>query len=414
MSNSLAIAAASLTLRNLLLAQMPNLDGNLADLEVTLQPPDVARKNISKAQLNLFLYRVALNPAWRNLDPPRQVRPGEAGLPALALNLQYLMTAYGRGESENDAVGHRVLASAMSVLHDHPLLAADAIADALPDNDLHAQIERVKITPLSLSVEELSKLWTAFQSNYRISAAYELAVVLIDSRRAARAPLPVLKRGADARGVLASTGAAAVLDAVELPRSQPAIRLGEDLVLVGRRLESVDTVARLSHVRLPAAIELAPHADAGTDRLRLHLPALDDDADANATWTPGVYTVALRTQHPGSPALISNELPFALSPRITIAPLAHAAGDVALTVACSPRIRDGQRVLLLFGDRSVLPETLTQPADPQQPTELTFAIPEVPAGTWTVRLRVDGADSIPVDFSGAVPAFATDQQVIVS
>jgi len=31
-----------------------------------------------------------------------------------------------------------------------------------------------------------------------------------------------------------------------------------------------------------------------------------------------------------------------------------------------------------------------------------------------VRLRVDGVDSIPVDFSGATPAFAVDQQVVVS
>jgi hypothetical protein len=38
----------------------------------------------------------------------------------------------------------------------------------------------------------------------------------------------------------------------------------------------------------------------------------------------------------------------------------------------------------------------------------------VAAGTYTVRLRVDGADSIPVDFSGSVPAFAVDQQVAVA
>ena len=55
MSSVLAIAATTRTLRNLLLAQMPVLDADLGDLEVTLQPPDTARKGISKAQLNLFL-----------------------------------------------------------------------------------------------------------------------------------------------------------------------------------------------------------------------------------------------------------------------------------------------------------------------------------------------------------------------
>jgi Pvc16 N-terminal domain len=414
MSNSLAIAAASLTLRNLLLTQMPALDSHLADLEVTLQSPDVARKNITKAQLNLFLYRVAPNPTWRNMDMPKQVRPGETAVPALALNLQYLITAYGRGESDNDAVGHRVLAAAMSVLHDQALLGADAIRDALVDNDLHTQIERVRITPLSLGVEELSKLWTAFQSSYRISTAYELAVVLIDSRTTARAALPVLKRGPDARGVIASAGAAAVLDSLGLPRAQSAVRLGEDIVLNGRQLDIGDTVARFSHAHLSTPVELTPLPGDSADSLRVHLPDIAEDPNANATWAPGVYTIALRTQHPGGPALLSNALPVALAPRITVSPLNAAAGDVALSVTCSPRIRDGQRVLLLFGDRIVGPDSIVDPADPQQATTLGFTVPGITAGLWTVRLRVDGADSIPVDFSGPTPVFAADQQVTVS
>ena len=114
MSNVLAIAATTRTLRNLLLARMPLLDGDLSDLEVTLQPPDVARKGISKAQLNVFLYQVVYNAAWRNQDMPGRVRPGESATPALALNLHYLITAWGRGESDSDAISHRVLAAARS------------------------------------------------------------------------------------------------------------------------------------------------------------------------------------------------------------------------------------------------------------------------------------------------------------
>ena len=68
MSNVLAIAAATRTLRNVLLARMPLLDTDLGDLEVTLQPLDVARKGITKAQLNLFLYQVIYNAGWRNMD----------------------------------------------------------------------------------------------------------------------------------------------------------------------------------------------------------------------------------------------------------------------------------------------------------------------------------------------------------
>lgn len=260
MSNVLAIAAVSCTLRNLLLAQMPLLDAELADLEVTLQPPDLARKGMTKAQLNLFLFQVAGNAAWRNLDNPRQVRPGENAPPALALNLHYLITAYGRGDSDSDALSHRVLAAAMSALHDHPLLDADDIRNALPGNDLADQLERVRMTPLALGVEELSKLWTAFQANYRVSAAYEATVVLIDSQRSARAPLPVLKRGADDQGVIASASAAAVLESLQLPRAQAALRLGEDVILRGRQLAVDDARVRFSNPRLAAPLDLPPAA----------------------------------------------------------------------------------------------------------------------------------------------------------
>jgi hypothetical protein len=413
MSNVLAIAATTRTLRNLLLAQMPALDAELSDLEVTLQPPDVARKGISKAQLNLFLYQVVANAAWRNLDLPGQVRSGETAPPPLALNLHYVITAWGRGENDNDAISHRVLAAAMSTLHDRGVLDGNDIRNALPDNDLAEQIERVRVTPLPQSVDELSKLWTAFQANYRTSAAYEAAVVLIDSQAAMRAPLPVLRRGAQDRGVIATASAAAVLDALTLPHAQVAVRLGEDIVLGGRQLGTQHAVARFSSLRLDAPIDIAPQAgEAGS--LRVHLADPTEDTNAAARWAPGIYTVALLVQPPGLPPLLSNELPLVLAPRITLGSPAAAAGDFALNLTCTPRIRDGQRVFLLFGDRLLAPASLGNPADTHQPTALVFQLTGVAAGTYTVRLRVDGADSIPVDFSGSVPAFAANQQVVVS
>lgn len=414
MSNVLAIAATTRTLRNLLLAQMPVLDAELSDLEVTLQSPDVARKGISKAQLNLFLYQVVANAAWRNLDMPGQVRPGETAPPPLALNLHYVITAWGRGENDSDALSHRVLAAAMSTLHDHGVLDGNDIRSALPDNDLANQVERVRVTPLPQSVDELSKLWTAFQTNYRTSAAYEAAVVLIDSQAAIRAPLPVLRRGPQDRGVIATASAAAVLDTLTYPRTQPAVRLGEDIVLGGRQLTTDHALARFSSLRLDAPIDIAPLAGDAAGSLRVHLADTTGDADATSRWAPGIYTVALLVQPPGLPPLLSNELPLALAPIITLSPLSAVAGDLALNLTCMPRLRDGQRVFLLFGDRLQVPQSISNPADAHQPSALVFQVPGVTAGTYTVRLRVDGADSIPVDFSGSVPAFASNQQVVVT
>jgi hypothetical protein len=414
MSNVLAIAATTRTLRNLLLAQMPMLDTELSDLEVTLQPPDVARKGISKAQLNLFLYQVVANAAWRNLDMPGQVRPGESAPPPLALNLHYVITAWGRGESDVDAISHRVLAAAMSTLHDRGVLDGNDIRNALPDNDLANQFERVRVTPLPQSVDELSRLWTAFQTNYRTSVAYEAAVLLIDSQATMRAPLPVLRRGPQDRGVIATASAAATLDALSYPRAQPAVRLGEDIVLNGRQLTTDHALARFNSLRLDAPIDIAPQPGDAVGTLRVRLATTPDDADAASRWAPGIYTVALLVQPPGLPPLLSNELPLVLAPVITLNPLSAAAGDFALNVTCLPRLRDGQRVFLLFGDRLLPPQSISNPSDMHEPSALVFQLTGVAAGTYTVRLRVDGADSIPVDFSGSAPAFAVNQQVVVT
>lgn len=414
MSNVLAIAATTRTLRNLLLARIPLLDSDLGDLQVTLQPPDTARKGISTSQLNLFLYQVVANAAWRNRDLPGQVHPGETAPPALALNLHYVLTAWGRGDNDIDATNHRVLAAAMSTLHDGAVLDRNDIRSALAGNDLGEQIELVRITRLAQSVDELSRLWTALQTNYRVSSVYEAAVVLIDSQAAARAPLPVLRRGSQDRGVIATASAAAVLDALSFPHGQSAVRLGEDIVLEGRQLGATDTTALFSGTQLPAPVELPPLPGDAPGTLRVHLPDASEDPDAASRWAPGICTVALRVQPSGLPPLLSNELPLALAPTIALSALTAAAGNFTLQLSCTPRIRPGQRVLLLFGDRVLAPASLVNPADPRQPTALGFQLTDVTAGSYVVRLRVDGADSIPVDFSGSAPAFAADQQVVVS
>ena len=124
--------------------------------------------------------------------------------------------------------------------------------------------------------------------------------------------------------------------------------------------------------------------------------------------------MALLLQPSGLPALLSNELPLVLAPLITLGALTAAAGDITVNLTCLPRLRDGQRVFLLFGDRLLSPQSISNPSDLHQPTALVFQATGVSAGTYTVRLRVDGADSIPVDSSGSVPAFASNQQVVVT
>ena len=130
--------------------------------------------------------------------------------------------------------------------------------------------------------------------------------------------------------------------------------------------------------------------------LLVHLPSKVEDTSALSRWAPGFFTVALVQTKPGLPAMASNEVAFALAPQITVSPASAPAGTVNLTVTCEPRVVTGQRVLLVFGDRQAEPDSITNPGDPTQPTSLAFTIPGVGAGSYVVRLRVDGVDSIPV------------------
>lgn len=409
MSNALAIAAVTATLRNLLEAGI-NGDTVLGFVRTTASPPDKARGNgDNDNQLNLFLYQTTLNAGWRNMDMPRQIKAGEVGQPPLPLNLHYMITAYAR--DNDDVLSHRILGRAMSVLHDHPLLGAGEIRAALADADLHNQVERIRITPEPLSLEELSKLWTTFQTQYRISAVYEATVVLIESQRAVRAALPVLTRGAGDRGPIAwpdLTPPFPTLTSVEppffhpdaLPGQQPNAQLGDSVILRGFHLDG-DVTLRFTHPRLSASLELPLAGQTNPAMLSFTVP------NAPATWPAGIYGVSALIKQ-GGQERVTNTLALALAPTITLAPTDGTPGDFALTVTCAPQVLPDQRVALLFGDREIAVAPRTTATD-----TLNITVPDVALGEYYVRLRVDGVDSMLINRAVSPPAFFENQKVTI-
>ncbi|MGN6561524.1 MAG: DUF4255 domain-containing protein [Thermomicrobiales bacterium] len=413
MSNSLAIAAVTATVRNLLFA---GINTDLPGAEVTTRPPDKARGNGAGNQLNLFLYQTTLDAAWRNMDMPRQVKAGEISQPPLPLILHYLITAYGA--DDDDTLGHRLLGRAMSVLHDHPLLGADEIRAALPGNDLDQQVERVRITAQPFTLEEMSKLWTTFQTQYRVSAAYQASVVLIESTLPTRTPLPALTRGRDDRGPVALGDPVLpfpTLLNLALPNQALAARLGDVITLTGHHLDGANAV-RLSHPRLPDPLAIPPPALVETTATEVKVRLPDDPARFPA----GFYQIAAvippsaqqLADDPAALPVLTNQLPFPLAPAIT-SPLPLNAvrdgiGTVRLRLTCAPQVRPDQRASLLLGDR----ETLAAPHAALTDT-LDFVIAAAPGDYW-LRLRVDGVDSMLVDRSVTPPRFDPTQKVTIA
>lgn len=435
MSNALAIAAVTASLKDLLNEGLLNHDlSPIGSFAVTAQPPDrVTTGETENNQLNLFLYQVSPNSGWRNVGLPSRAPDGtRTANPPLALDLHYLLTAYGA----KDLNAEVLLGYAMQMLHENPglsraqlrtALGAPALVDGtilpgpfgtLSALDLADQVEVLKITPVYLSSEDLSKLWTSMQARYRPSMAYTVSVVLIQSTRPVSAPQPVLKRGDGDRGPTAEAAPFPTLASVRPALSEllPAARLGDDLVITGANLGGA-TALSLSCDRLSIAAKLPVTAGARPGELSAHLPAPGELASAMNDWGVGIYSASLRVDRASPrPSWTTNGAPLAISPLITVTPLAAAAGSVQLTVECTPRLRSLQEpgVRLLFGDQELAPVSISTPANTALPTTLTFERAGVEAGTYVVRLRVDGIDSLPVVVTGTPATFDFDPQQTVT
>lgn len=182
-------------------------------------PRDMSDSDTKKAGVNLYLYQVAPNAAWRNVEVnirPKKSQPGDdrrqvVRVPVVPINLYYMISFYG---DERTYEPHRLLSAVLPALHmatsrlpRHLQDAADNIARIAqppprddsqnPDSqgakprqlsadeqdaveEAISTIEKIKLNPVQLNLEELSKLWSVFfQVPYALSVAYEASVVLL-------------------------------------------------------------------------------------------------------------------------------------------------------------------------------------------------------------------------------------------
>jgi len=407
MSNSTALAAVTATLQSILHSGITS-DPDLGDTIVTTLPPDKARGSNTVNQLNLFLYQVLPNAAWRNHDMPRQLQPGETGNPPLPLALHYLITAFGRQDDVAQPFSHQVLGKAMSLLYDHCILSAADIQSAtsatIPASDLDKQVERVRITLQPLSLEEISKLWTGFATQYRLSAAYEASVALIESTLPVKTPLPVLTRAKNDSGIFSSPDLLSPypsLDGLELPKNQPSAKLGDTLTLNGHHLEGINLGVQFLHPLWPGPVEVPPLAGSTATQVKVTVPPNP------ASWPAGIYTLVVLVQSPTETyRRITNQLSFSLAPTLSISPTSAPSGTISFAATVSPEVRPEQRASLLLGDKEVLAD-----AHPTQTPNLTFVANNVAKGDYYVRLRVDGVDTLLVDRSKKPPQFDQSQKV---
>ena len=427
MGNALAIAAVTAVLKDLLNNGLidHNITGAVGgNVTVSALPPDrVFAPGVQEGnQLNLFLYQVAPNVGWRNVGlPSRDERGGRLANPPLALDLHYLLTAYGA----EDLHAEVLLGYAMQLLHETPVLTRQSIRTALQPSvvnggilppalqalsasELADQVEQIKIVATALNSEEMSKLWTALQARYRPTAAYHVSVVMIESQRPVKSAIPVLTIGPvdpvtrEPRGPVAAANLEPpfpALNSVTPPQQRASAHLGDILVVQGHKLDGTNLAVRLSGSRLNQPIELPIASGNTATRLETTIP------NTSATLPAGLYSLAVLVQRPGETfRRTTNELTLALAPQITTALPASFArdgnGDATITLIVTPEVQATQRVALLLGDLEVPAQARTN-----QTNTVYFVVRGAAPGIYLVRLRVDGVDSEVVNRAATLPEF---------
>lgn len=399
MSSPLAIAAVTAVLRSFVHDAMIDhgLSTLLGEVTVSSDPPDSLDLKSTAARINLFLFQATENQGWRNFALPARSPNGDrTSNPPLALDLSYLVTAYGVGDYYPEVL----LGYAMFVLHEMPVFTRDAIRDALgasssdplfkalTTSSLADQIEQIKIVPQTMSVDELSKIWTALQSQYRPTAVYKVSVVLIESEKSVKPTLPVR-----ARNLLVLPFEHPSIDSLQSQASdsdpivanQP-ILAGYNLVIDGQQLRGESTLVVIDDT------EVTPNEDKITaTRIIVVLPG---DLQPGLHSVQVVQRVDFGTGLTSDPhrGVESNVAAFVLAPQITASPTTVARGD-DLVVGVEPAIGSAQRTTLLVGNGTI--SIPARPADDPPATELTFPIPD-DFGTGAdqlLRVQIDGAES---------------------
>lgn len=144
-------------------------------------PPPIAQVhdligNVSTAPptLSVFLYEITEDAHVKNRLPLRQDVPPDMILrrAPMGLILRYLVTPW----SDDRLTDQQMLGCALRALRDNAILSGPQLNGGLAGTN-----EALKVSLSPLNIEERTRIWHAVQKPYRVSIAYEVRVVNLDS-----------------------------------------------------------------------------------------------------------------------------------------------------------------------------------------------------------------------------------------
>lgn len=407
MTAALAIATATAALGQML---QEAVGAALPGAKVTKVRPAAGASGLPTVGVNVFLYQVGPNPTSRALDTPTRDSFGNTRQkPATGVNLHYLLSFYG-----DDLLmePQRLLGVVISTLHSRPLLTRKLIRDTvanpqlgfLAGSALAEQAELVRFTPEPMTLDELSKLWSVFfQTPYSLSVAYQGSVVMVESDDTPSPALPVQARNL----YVIPINRPRIERAVDAADPSAPVVTGSVLAIIGDNLLGKTTVVRVG------GVAIAPDKTAPS-RIELTVPtALPTELRAGALGVVIEHPIDMGTPPVPHTGLSSNVAPLILHPRVTSPSVSNVSGtggdprDATVTTPVTPTIGAKQRVELLLNETTDTAPKAYSFAAAERPADadsLDIPVTAVKAGTYFLRLQVDGAAS-PLDLDPASPTF---------
>jgi hypothetical protein len=169
-----AIAATTEAMRRYL-KEAPHPEFPQLDVDV-YQSSDFSKAAPAGGRISLFLYRIGVNTARRNLG----TRHGEDGhtryRPSLPVDLFYLVSVWGLSVDFQ----HRLLGWCMRTLEDAPNLPASML-NRLQSTAVFHRNETVDLVCDPLSLQDLALLWELTKEHTPLSTSYVARMIALDS-----------------------------------------------------------------------------------------------------------------------------------------------------------------------------------------------------------------------------------------
>lgn len=185
MATSTIIRSVTEALLTILQNDLSGPGGIIPAANIVAAPPETVEK-VTTQTLILYLYQVLESPFLKNsgtqavlqpLNPPPPAQQVKIQRDPMALDLYYLLIPFSTESNFLDT--YDILGAAMQSFHDNGIFSPGALGVSTIVTE-EANLEyRLSLNPLSTS--DLLRLWEAVHRPYRLSVAYVVRTVQIDS-----------------------------------------------------------------------------------------------------------------------------------------------------------------------------------------------------------------------------------------